>query len=191
MEMEIITANNTELKALPSWEELLERFSDYIESPSHSVRTIETYTRAVKQFYLFMRVNGVKNPTREDVKAFRDELKASGHKPTTIQNYITAVKKFFGWTYQEGIYPNIAENLKGARLDREHKKEYLTSRQVKEVLDTIDRTTEEGLRNYAILVLMVTCGLRTIEVSRANIGDIRNNGDNRVLYVQGESIRHL
>ena len=74
MEMEIITANNTELKALPSWEELLERFSDYIESPSHSVRTIETYTRAVKQFYLFMRVNGVKNPTREDVKAFRDEL---------------------------------------------------------------------------------------------------------------------
>lgn len=186
MGMEIITANNTELKALPSWEELLERFSDYIESPSHSVRTVETYLRAVKQFIMFMNLNGIKNPTREDVKAFREELRASGHKPTTIQNYITAVKKFFGWTYQEGFYPNIAENLKGARLDREHKKEYLTSRQVKEVLDTIDRSTEEGLRNYAILVLMVTCGLRTIEVSRADIGDIRNNADNRVLYVQGK-----
>jgi integrase/recombinase XerC len=33
---------------------------------------------------------------------------------------------------------------------------------------------------------MVTGGLRTIEVSRANIGDLRTLGDNSVLYVQGK-----
>lgn len=33
---------------------------------------------------------------------------------------------------------------------------------------------------------MVTCGLRTIEVSRANIEDMRASGDSMVLYLQGK-----
>jgi len=36
---------------------------------------------------------------------------------------------------------------------------------------------------------MLTCGLRTIEVSRANIGDLRVLGDNTVLYIQGKGKR--
>ena len=93
---------------------------------------------------------------------------------------------FFAWTEQEGLYPNVAKHLKGAKVDREHKKDYLTSRQVREVLGAIDRSTEQGLRDYAMLFLMITGGLRTIEVTRANIEDLRNAGDNTVLYVQGK-----
>ena len=37
-----------------------------------------------------------------------------------------------------------------------------------------------------MLFLMVTGGLRTIEVARADIGDLRTLGDNSVLYVQGK-----
>ena len=131
-------------------------------------------------------INGIRQPQREDVIAFRDDLKASGLKPTTVQNYITATRLFFKWTEQEGLYPNIAEHVKGAKLDKNHKKDYLTSRQAKEVLASIETDTEEGLRNYAILSLMVTGGLRTIEVSRAEVGDLRTLGENTVLYIQGK-----
>ena len=163
--------------------ELFTRFIAYLDT---APKTVETYTRALRQLFNYFSLNGISQPQREDIIAFRDELKASGHKPTTVQNYITATKIFFAWTEQEGLYPNIADHLKGAKLDREHKKDYLTSRQVKEILADIDRSTEQGLRDYAILFLMVTGGLRTIEVSRANIGDIRTAGDNSVLYVQGK-----
>lgn len=163
--------------------ELFTRFIAYLDT---APKTVETYTRALRQLFNYFSLNGISQPQREDIIAFRDELKASGHKPTTVQNYITATKIFFAWTEQEGLYPNIADHLKGAKLDREHKKDYLTSRQVKEILADIDRSTEQGLRDYAILFLMVTGGLRTIEVSRATIGDIRTAGDNSVLYVQGK-----
>ena len=131
-------------------------------------------------------MHGIRQPKREDVIAFRDDLKASGLKPTTVQNYITATRIFFKWTEQEGLYPNIAEHIKGAKLDKNHKKDYLTSRQAKEVLSNVDKETEEGLRNYAILSLMVTGGLRTIEVSRADVEDLRTLGENTVLFVQGK-----
>ena len=163
--------------------ELFTRFLAYLDA---TPKTIETYTRALRQLFNYFSLNGIRQPQREDIVAFREELKASGHKPTTVQNYITAAKLLFKWTAQEGLYPNIAEHLKGAKLNRDHKKDYLTSRQVKEVLDSIERDTLKGLRDYAILALMITCGLRTIEVVRADVGDIRTVGDFTVLYVQGK-----
>ena len=160
-----------------------DRFINYLDA---SPKTVETYKKALRQFFNYLAINGIRQPQREDVIAFRDDLKASGLKPTTVQNYITATRLFFKWTEQEGLYPNIAEHVKGAKLDKNHKKDYLTSRQAKEVLASIETDTEEGLRNYAILSLMVTGGLRTIEVSRADVGDLRTLGENTVLYIQGK-----
>ena len=162
---------------------IFERFINYLDA---SPKTVETYKKALRQFFNYIGVHGISKPQREDVLAFRDDLKASGLKPTTVQNYITATRIFFKWTEQEGLYPNIAEHVKGAKLDKNHKKDYLTSRQAKEVLANVKTDTEEGLRNYAILSLMVTGGLRTIEVSRADVGDLRTVGENTVLFVQGK-----
>ena len=87
---------------------------------------------------------------------------------------------------QEGLYENVADNIKGAKIGREFKKDYLTPEQVKLVLSGINQDSLKGIRDYAMIALMVTGGLRTIEVSRANIGDIRLNGGNMVLYVEGK-----
>ncbi len=183
---------NTELTVIQGGElsahrgvtpDLYARFISYLDAKP---KTVETYTKALRQLFNYFALQGIRHPQREDVIAFREELKASGLKPTTIQSYITAARLFFSWTAQEGLYPNIAERLKGARLDKEHKKDYLTSRQVKELLGAIERDTEGGLRDYAMLTLMITGGLRTIEVARANIGDMRSLGDQTVLYLQGK-----
>ena len=55
-------------------------------------------------------------------------------------------------------------------------------------LKALDRKnyTYTGMRDYAIIVLMITGGLRTVEVTRANIGDIRNIGESTVLFIQGK-----
>lgn len=172
----------TAQKALSA--DLFSRFISFLDAKP---KTVETYTRALRQLFNYLSLNGsLQNPTRDDIIAFREELKASGHKPTTVTNYINATRLFFQWTEQEGLYPNIAAHIKGAKLDRDFKKGYLTSRQVKAVLEKVERDSLHGLRDYAMLVLMVTGGLRTIEVSRANIGDLRTAGDNTVLYVQGK-----
>lgn len=164
-------------------QDLFNRFIAYLDT---SDKTISTYRTSLKQLFAYLAENGIRHPQREDIIAYRDELAATGHKPTTIQNYITAAKIFFRWTAQEGYYPNIADHLKGAKLDREHKKDYLTSAQVKEIMQNIDRSTPQGIRDYAIFALMVTGGLRDIEVARADLGDLRTAGDSTVLYIQGK-----
>lgn len=162
---------------------LLKRFLEYLDA---SEKTVQTYTRALRQFFKFLYENNITQPQRTDVLAFRDNLKDKGRKPATIKSYIVAVRLFFQWTNQEGLYPNIAEKIKGAKLDQAHKKDYLTVDQIKDVLNNIDTSTLTGARDYAIIVLMVTGGLRTIEVSRADMDDMRNVGNSPALYIQGK-----
>lgn len=180
---EIITIDRGEIRPQDITEELYTRWTAYIDA---SDKTIQTYTRDLRRMFRYFGEHGIRQPQREDIISYRESLKAEGLKPTTVQNYITAARLFFQWTEQERIYPNVAEHIKGAKLSREHKKDYLTSKQVKNVLSGIDRSTTTGLRDYAILALTITGGLRTIEVSRADIGDLRTLGDDTVLYIQGK-----
>jgi len=53
-------------------------------------------------------------------------------------------------------------------------------------LTSVNKSNEKGLRDYAILLLMTTTGLRTIEIQRANIEDLCPLGDYKVLYIQGK-----
>jgi len=162
--------------------DLFDRFISFLDVRP---KTVETYKGALRQFFLFLAAKGVTHPTREDILAFREELRKKC-KPTTVQLYIIAVRQFFKWTAQEGLFHNVADNVKGAKLDRAHKKDYLTSVQSKEVLDSIEKDTLQGARDYALLALMVTTGLRTIEVARANIEDLRIAGNSAALYIQGK-----
>lgn len=160
-------------------------FGRWIAFIDASPKTVEAYTKGIKYFREYLSVCGIRQPTRETVIAYRDELKKN-HKPTTVQSYLEAVKLFFQWTEQERLYPNIAAHIKGAKLDSEYKRDYLTTKQVSKLLDSIDTSTLKGLRDYAMLSLMVTTGLRTISVVRADIGDIRTAGDSVALYYQGK-----
>ena len=99
---------------------------------------------------------------------------------------MSAVRLFFRFLAQEGIAPDVAQHVKTPRLSKGHKKDYFTPNQVNDILRSCDRSTPEGRRDFAMLLLMTVCGLRTIEVSRANIEDLRTVGSQTVLYVQGK-----
>lgn len=163
-------------------EELFDRWIRYIDAKP---RTVQTYTGNIKHFMRYLQEKGISQPARKDILAYRDMLKES-HKPATVQAYIMAVKLFFQWLEQENIYPDIARHIKGAKIGTEHKKDPLTAKQVGKVLNNINTDTLSGLRDYAVIALAVTGGLRTIELARADIDDMRTVGDFTALFVLGK-----
>lgn len=179
----LVTINKAEIVDQSAFNaELFSRWVSFIDAKP---KTVETYTRNIRPFIYYLQDNGIAQPSRADVVAFRDSMKEN-HKPNTVQGYIMAVKQFFRWTELEGLYPNVADHVKGAKIDSGFKKDYLTSKQVGKLLQTIDRSTLKGMRDYAILSLMVTTGLRTVEVMRANVEDMRTVADFTALYIQGK-----
>lgn len=164
-------------------EDLFKQFIIFIDATPNTVRT---YRGSLKQWFLYLRENQIVQPTAETVRQYRDYLQNAGKKATTVKNYIIAIKRFFSWTEEAGLYPNVAKHIKSGHISKNFKKDYLTGSQARQILNSIDRSTIKGKRDYAMLVMMLTMGLRTIEVSRADIDDIRTKGNATVLYVQGK-----
>ena len=165
------------------WQELYTKFLAYIDVKE---RTHETYSKVIRQFLSYLQANNITQPTRDTVIEWRESLKAE-HEPTTIQTYITSLRAFFKFLAFEGYYPNIVDKVKGAKIRREFKKQSLTTEQSHNILNALKaRMDEKGKRDYAIIALMLTTGLRTIEVIRANIEDMTNIGDSVQLFVQGK-----
>lgn len=130
-------------------------------------------------------------------------------KPNTVKQYLQSVCQFFKWTAANGYYPNIAENVHAPKVKQDrHKKEALTAADVQKIersislqadkkiqdaaachKDTqgrIDRATEQGKRLFAMYQLAVNCGLRTIEIHRANICDLETKDGITYLYIHGK-----
>lgn len=174
---EIVTAGKVDVTA-----DLLPKFQAYADVKPASLKT---YVKNLKPMFIYFHNHDIVRPIRADLLAYREDLKRD-HKATTVQNYICAVRIFFTWLELEGLYPNIAAHLKGATVSREHKKDYFSAEQVKAIFAGIDRGNIKGKRDYAMIVLMTTCGLRDIEVSRANVEDLRTVAGAPVLFVQGK-----
>ena len=130
-------------------------------------------------------------------------------KPNTIAQYLRSVCQFFRWTAANNLYPDIAANIHAPKLRHDrHSKEALTAPEVlaieksiaqraqertqaaqnaqKDTAGRLQRSTEQGKRLYAMYLLAVNAGLRTVEISRANIKDLETKGGQTWLYIWGK-----
>ena len=130
-------------------------------------------------------------------------------KPATVRAYLQSVKQFFAWAAASGYIPsNIAQNIHAPKVTESHKKDSLTATEVqaiersitaraamkteaaadarKDSTGKIQRSTEQGKRLYAMYLLAVNAGLRTIEISRANVRDLETKGGSTYLYIWGK-----
>ena len=163
-----------------------ELLSDFYAFLDVSPKTLSTYQRAMRQVFKYFTENGISQPAHQDIVDFKKALEAKGRKPATIGLYLAACRRFFDWTEQAGIFPNVARGVKAPRQERGHKRDYFGAVQLKGIMQGMSRDTLQAKRDYAVFALMATAGLRTIEISRANIEDIRNLGGEMILYVQGK-----
>ena len=150
--------------------------------------TKETYLSGFKAFCWFVRSTSLDfdELTRDDVKSFKEYLvNEKKLKPATVSSYLASVRSFYAYSEDNGI-ENIAHRVKGVTDSRSFKKEPLTPDQARRLLASIDCSTEKGMRDFAILNLMLRTGLRDIEIVRANCKDIQTKAGVDVLYVQGK-----
>ena len=155
---------------------------------SHDIKpkSKETYRRALRQFFSYLQANGVQQPSRETLIAYKTYLIDKKLSAYTVSAYIIALRKLFQWTESEHLYANIASSLKGQKKPKGFKKDALSVKQARKLLTDMETDTITGARDYALVNLLVRTGLRTIEAVRANVEDIRQQGEQAVLFIQGK-----
>lgn len=168
-------------------ERLVDLIEQFIAAQDVTPASRQTYKSSLMQFFSWFAQKKITSPTRETILAYKEWLDAKGLRPFTRASYLVAVRKFFEWAETLKLYPNIAKGIKGAkRALKSHQKDSLTIDQVQVLLDSIDRSTLQGMRDFALINLLVRTGLRLIEIKRADIADLQLEGDEALLWVRGK-----
>lgn len=143
------------------------------------------YRRTLKQYFTWVTKKAylLSEIARPQIIEYKEELLAGGMSSLTVGSYINSVRRFYEWAEANKFYPNIAKGVKAPKRKQQFKKQPLLPSQATDLLNYYqDKTT----RDSAIINLLLRTGLRTIEVIRANVGDIVFKGSQRVLNVQGK-----
>lgn len=146
-----------------------EDFAASLKLSSHSTTT---YRKCLVYFFEYLSARGITRPESGDIEAYREELAALGKKAATVYIYLVAVRTFFRWAESEGLYRDISRGISIPQASHIPNRKTLTAAQLRKVMARIDRQSLQGLRDYAILALMLTGGLSAMEVSRAKAEDL-------------------
>lgn len=160
---------------------------DWLNTSGISKSSAKTYDKCVRLFFEYLIQTDTITPTLDTVSSWIENLKAEGKSTATINLYLVSVKLFFKFLNCNGLSNIDLSSFKCHKINQSiHKKDALTSDQGKIILKSFDTTSTQGLRDRAMVALMMCCGLRTIEIRRANVADITKIQGKTILFVQGK-----
>jgi site-specific recombinase XerD len=120
--------------------------------------------------------------TKATVSAWRVALEARGLGSVSINVRITAVRKLAVEAADNGLLaPELAAGItrvKGAKSKGVRVGNWLSVQQAQKLLNAPDVTTKKGLRDRAMLAVLLGCGLRRSEVAALTMKHIQQR-DNR------------
>lgn len=146
-----------------------EAFCEELIYQGYSKATIESNTKKVQFFIMFIAAKGVKSSSGITIRHIENYLKTIENKAVKyIGVFLYVFRNFFSFLYARGyIVDDLARMLPKVRTPRNASIPYVWSKDdIKKLLCAIDREDPKGKRDYAILLIAIRLGLR--------IGDIRS-----------------
>ena len=185
------TATDRAVEAAPQmFRVLLKSYRRHLAAENKGVRTIQTYTEAVRQFGEYVESQGMPTDptqaTREHVEAFIADL-LTRHKPATAANRYRALQTFFRWLVDEGEMP-VSPMLKmKPPAVPETSPDVLSNSQIDKLLKECAGTTFEDRRDNAFIRLLLDSGMRRAELAGLKVSDL--DMDDNVAIVMGKGRR--
>jgi site-specific recombinase XerC len=161
------------VEKIAEWHRLKALVLDSVSSPI----TRRVYTMALDEFMAWFRLAPRPGFTRATVSAWRVSLEARGLGSSSIIIRMSAIRKLAVEASDNGLLaPELAAGIarvKSAKSVGIRVGNWLSLRQAQTLLSAPDIATMKGLRDRAILAVLLGCGLRRSEVAALTIAHVQ------------------
>lgn len=143
---------------------------------SNAKNTIENYVRDVKKLYEYLLIKNeslqFETLTLTELQDFLVYLYDLGLGEKSQARIISGIKAFYNYLETERIVTkNPTHLLESPRLTRKLP-ETITYQEIQLIIEKIDLSTPEGMRNRAIIETLYSCGLRVSEVVNLKLSNL-------------------
>ena len=156
-------------------------------------RSLESYGHDLERLREWAAVHrkSIESLTRKDLRGWIAQLSREGFSPASVSRAVSAARGFFRFLLLDGhIQKHPAEDLntpqRVSRLPR-----FLTEEEIERLLAAPDVSTDEGLRDRAMLELMYATGLRVSEMVKLKRADVNLDAGLVSCYGKGSKERRV
>src|SRR5579864_5040656 len=161
------------VEKIAGWEKLKALVLDSVSSPI----TKRVYNMALDEFLLWFQQAPRPGFTKATVSAWRVSLETRGLGSSSIIIRMSAIRKLAAEAADNGLLaPEVAAGIarvKSAKSVGIRAGNWLSARQAQSLLNAPDITTVRGLRDRAIIAILLGCGLRRSEIAALTFAHVQ------------------
>jgi site-specific recombinase XerD len=151
---------------------------DLVVNGLNSIHSRRVYSKAITNFLAWWDAQGRPALTKSVVQEYKVKVLDAAHlSPSTVNQRLSAIRKLAQEAADNGMIAQDVANgvskVKGATVRGVRSGRWLTKAQAQKLINTPDVTTIKGLRDRAILAVMLGAGLRRSEVAALTFEQIQ------------------
>ena len=121
---------------------------------------------------------------KNDLNEFSYDQALNGLSPATIARRIATIKNFYMFLESDNLAKGIiSEEITIPKKDK-ILPQVLSEEEINQLLNAPDLTSEKGIRDYAVLEILYSCGLRVSEAANLQINQI--NEQEEIINILGK-----
>ncbi len=160
-----------------SWSAYIKGFKSYLQlEKSLSTNSVEAYVRDISKLVNYLETEKL-NLSAEQIElkhleGFIKAVNELGFDATSQARVIAGIRSFYRYLLMEDLISvNPTELLSAPKLSRKLP-DTLSVEEINALLDSIDLSNPEGMRNRAMLEVLYGCGLRVTELTTLKISNL-------------------
>ena len=159
----------------------LDEFLSYLENvKEYSKYTIISYKSDLEGFIMHSDSRSINDTI---IKSYIKNLSIKGYSNSTINRKISSLKSFEKWLYEMNkIHTIHSKKIKYLKMPQTLP-EVLSSSYINQLIDELATSTDEDIRDKAIIELLYSSGLRVSELVNLDLEDFN---DNEIIKVSGK-----
>lgn len=172
----------TKLRSKPyatsCYDEIIVSYEAYLIKTGKTTTNIRHHVHLIARFLSHMESIGIPNLSMIKAEHIYERFTATNDKA----GFHKAMKMFFRYTYKYGLIENDISLWIPSVPRRKPVPSVYTVEEIEKILNSIDRTTCLGKRNYCIVLMAAKLGIRSCDIAGLKIDDIqRKEGIIRVI----------
>ena len=158
-------------------DKLINKFIEYLEyEKGYSKKTIISYEKDLELFNNFLKENKITNINYIDYNTIRKYLSFlhdNKYEASSISRKISTLRTFFKYNLKEKNIKNNPMTLISNPKKEKKLPKYLNYEEMERLLNSIDTSELEGIRDRLIIELLYSTGIRVSELVNIKIKDIK------------------
>ena len=155
--------------------EIIVKYKQYLKlEKSLSSNTIDAYLTDLDKLFAYLAIENINylEVTLENLENFSAGLRDIGIHPRSQARILSGIRAFYHFLVLDNyIQQDLTELLESPQIGH-HLPEVLTVEEIDRLIAAIDRSTNEGQRNCAILETLYSCGLRVSELCNLKLSNL-------------------